>query len=80
MTAIITSNAKRVVNCKAPFYPYDKKDDFGVSLKKGKNEVEFETEDHYNRFIQASESLLMSEEIVLGEHYEEQENKEDEEN
>lgn len=68
MTVIITSNEKRVVNCKAPFYPYNEKDDFGVSLKKGKNGVEFETIDHYNRFIQASESLLMSEEIVIGEN------------
>lgn len=76
MIAIITSDAKRVVNCLAPFYPYDEKDGFGVSLKKGKNEVEFETEEHYNRFIQASEGLLMGGEIVIKEQSDEGEENE----
>lgn len=65
MIKIIDSNEKRLVDCKAPFYPYDEKDDFSVSLKKGKNEVEFETEDHFNRFVQATTGLLMSEEITI---------------
>lgn len=76
MIAIITSDAKRVVHCQAPFYPYNEKDDFGVSLKKGKNEIEFETIDHYNRFIQASEGLLMSGEIVIGENRSDEEENE----
>lgn len=65
MIKIITSAEKILVNCKAPFYPYDEKDDFSVSLKKGKNEVEFETDDHFQRFTQATASQIMDGEIDI---------------
>ena len=65
MKEIITSAEAREVECEGAFYPYT--DKFTISLVKGKNEVEFESEAHYNRFIQAVTSDIMCGEIIIGE-------------
>lgn len=62
MKEIITSAEAREVECEGAFYPYT--DKFTISLVKGKNEVEFESEAHYNRFIQAVTSDIMCGEII----------------
>ncbi len=65
MKEIITSTEAREVECEGAFYPYN--DKFVISLKKGRNEVEFESEAHYNRFIQAVTGFIMCGEITIGE-------------
>ena len=65
MKEIITSAEAREVECEGAFYPYA--DKFTISLVKGKNEVEFESEAHYNRFIQAVTGDIMCGEIIIGE-------------
>lgn len=71
MKEIITSTEAREVECEGAFYPYT--DKFVISLKKGRNEVEFESETHYNCFIQAAVSLIMNGEITIGEEIAESE-------
>lgn len=65
MKEIITSTAARKVKCEGAVYPYT--DKFVVSLKKGRNEVKFKSEAHYNCFIQAVTGFIMGGEITIGE-------------
>lgn len=60
----IFSKENQKISCAGAFYPYT--DNFSIDLNQGNNEVEFETGDHYNRFIQAATSMIMCGEIVIG--------------
>lgn len=53
----IKATEKMSFECDGAYYPYDKT--FKVSLKKGKNTIDFEDEAHYNRFIQSATSAIM---------------------
>lgn len=53
----IKATEKLSFECEGAYYPYDKT--FKVTLKKGKNTLDFEDEAHYNRFIQAATSAIM---------------------
>lgn len=64
MKVKIFSKESQKINCIGAFYPYT--DNFSIDLKEGNSEVEFETEAHYNRFIQATTSMIMGGEIVIG--------------
>ena len=61
----IEANAAKSYECASLIYPYT--DKFTISLVKGKNEVEFESEAHYNSFIQAVTGDIMCGEIIIGE-------------
>ena len=64
MKVKIFSKEQRAVECVGAFYPYTK--NFAIDLSQGNSEVEFETEAHFNRFIQAATSMIMGGEIVIG--------------
>lgn len=68
MQEIINANKALKIQCLAPYYPYNEKDNFIINLKKGKNNIKFKSEDHFNSFIQASESLLMEGQIIIGQN------------
>lgn len=65
MKEIITALEAKTYECEGAYYPYEN-GRFTVELKKGKNEVEFADEAHYNRFIQKATNDLMDGIIYFG--------------
>lgn len=60
-----TSKEKMDVEFYSPFFPYT--DTIKVEVKKGENEVAFDTEIHANAFISECASLIMNGVINFGE-------------
>lgn len=77
MKVTINATEKISFECLGAYYPYDKT--FKVSIKKGKNTLDFEDEAHYNRFIQSATSAIMDGLIEFVRDEQEVENEEDSE-